>query len=52
MRLAGFGQGLERDINITLEFVSSQMNFDTEGISDCLQCYHSNVSNLAGLFQG
>ena len=33
VRLAGFGDGLERDIDITLEFVSSQMNFVTEGIS-------------------
>ena len=33
VRLAGFGDGLERDIDITLEFVSSQMNFGTEGIS-------------------
>ena len=32
VRLAGFGDGLERDINITLEFVSSQMDFDTDGM--------------------
>ena len=32
VRLAGFGDGLERDINITLEFVSSQMDFDNAGM--------------------
>ena len=29
VRLAGFGDGLERDINLTLEFVS--LDLDTEG---------------------
>lgn len=31
VRLVRFGDGLERDIDITLEFVSSGMNFDSEG---------------------
>ena len=48
VRLAGFGDGLERDINITLEFVSSQMDFDNAG----MEIMSKNWARIRDFFSG